>query len=188
MEHAAGYEALKNWKGPPSKVKTNMEENFSKWKRVANPHHFNADPDPAFHYNADPDPDPAHHQKCSSAQVYETSRAPFWASRPPFLVSKASDPYSWMWRTMIKKNHLGAAEDILSAGCGGSGVRRFLSVLSRKLADMERRARSATELRRLWAGESEARALISSARRIRFRFLVVAPPSGFMRETNFSGN
>jgi hypothetical protein len=24
--------------------------------RVADPHHFNADPDPAFHFNADPDP------------------------------------------------------------------------------------------------------------------------------------
>jgi hypothetical protein len=24
--------------------------------RVADPHHFNADPDPAFNYNADPDP------------------------------------------------------------------------------------------------------------------------------------
>ncbi len=37
--------------------------------RVADPHHFNADPDPAFHFNADPDlafhfnadPDPAFH-------------------------------------------------------------------------------------------------------------------------------
>ncbi len=26
--------------------------------RVADPHHFNADPDPAFHFNADPDPAP----------------------------------------------------------------------------------------------------------------------------------
>jgi hypothetical protein len=24
--------------------------------RVADPHHFNADPNPAFHFNADPDP------------------------------------------------------------------------------------------------------------------------------------
>jgi hypothetical protein len=24
--------------------------------RVADPHHFNADPDPVFHLNADPDP------------------------------------------------------------------------------------------------------------------------------------
>jgi hypothetical protein len=32
--------------------------------RVADPrpHHFNADPDLAFHLNADPDPDPAPHQ------------------------------------------------------------------------------------------------------------------------------
>jgi len=25
---------------------------------VADPHHFDADPDPAFHFDADPDPDP----------------------------------------------------------------------------------------------------------------------------------
>ncbi len=30
--------------------------------RVADPHHFSADPDPAFHFNADLDPDPAPHQ------------------------------------------------------------------------------------------------------------------------------
>ncbi len=24
--------------------------------RIVDPHHFNADPDPAFHFNADPDP------------------------------------------------------------------------------------------------------------------------------------
>jgi hypothetical protein len=28
---------------------------------IADPRHFNADPDPAFHFNADPDPDPAFH-------------------------------------------------------------------------------------------------------------------------------
>jgi hypothetical protein len=28
---------------------------------IADPHHLNADPDPAFHLNADPDPDPAFH-------------------------------------------------------------------------------------------------------------------------------
>jgi hypothetical protein len=27
----------------------------------SDPHHFNADPDPAFHFNADPDSDPALH-------------------------------------------------------------------------------------------------------------------------------
>ncbi len=27
--------------------------------RVADPHHFNADPNSAFHFSADPDPDPA---------------------------------------------------------------------------------------------------------------------------------
>jgi hypothetical protein len=28
---------------------------------IADPHHFNAVPKPAFHFNADPDPDPAFH-------------------------------------------------------------------------------------------------------------------------------
>jgi hypothetical protein len=28
---------------------------------VANPHHFNADPDPVFYLNANPDPDPHFH-------------------------------------------------------------------------------------------------------------------------------
>jgi hypothetical protein len=28
---------------------------------VANPHHINADPDPACHFNEDADPDPAFH-------------------------------------------------------------------------------------------------------------------------------
>jgi hypothetical protein len=40
MGHAAGYEAVRN----------------ANESRDANPHHFNADPNPAFHYNADPDP------------------------------------------------------------------------------------------------------------------------------------
>jgi hypothetical protein len=29
--------------------------------RVADPHHDNADPDPAYYFNADPDLDPAFH-------------------------------------------------------------------------------------------------------------------------------
>ncbi len=49
--------------------------------RVADPHHFNADPDPAFHYNADPDPAfhfnadpvPDHHQ---SDGIMQPSKAP----------------------------------------------------------------------------------------------------------------
>ncbi len=54
-------------------------------KRVADPHHFNADPDPAFHSSADPDPDPALHQSDGNLRplVYRPSRAPFRASRPP---------------------------------------------------------------------------------------------------------
>jgi hypothetical protein len=65
--------------------------------RVADPHHFDADPDPAFHFNAnpdpdfhfnadpDPDPDPAPHQSDGNLRllVYGHYRAPFSASRPP---------------------------------------------------------------------------------------------------------
>jgi hypothetical protein len=37
---------------------------------VADPHHFNAEPDPSFHYNADPDPDPVFITKwCQSATI-----------------------------------------------------------------------------------------------------------------------
>jgi hypothetical protein len=59
--------------------------------RVADPHHFNADPDPvshfiadpvpdpAFHFNADPDPDPALLESDGNLRppVYRPSRAPF---------------------------------------------------------------------------------------------------------------
>ena len=42
---------------------------------VADPHHSNADPDPAFYL----DPDPVPHQSVANRQtlVYRTSRAPF---------------------------------------------------------------------------------------------------------------
>jgi hypothetical protein len=33
--------------------------------KVADPQHFNVDPDPAFHFNADTDPDPAHRQSAA---------------------------------------------------------------------------------------------------------------------------
>ncbi len=63
--------------------------------RVANPHHFSADPDPelkptfhfnadsdpAFHFNAAPDPNPAPDQGDANLRplpvVYRHSRAPF---------------------------------------------------------------------------------------------------------------
>jgi hypothetical protein len=59
--------------------------------RVADPHYFNADPDPepdpafhfnadsdpAFHFNAAPDPDPApYHGDANLRLVYRHSRAP----------------------------------------------------------------------------------------------------------------
>jgi hypothetical protein len=47
--------------------------------RVADPHHFCADPDPYFHFNEDPvpdptvhcnaDPDPAHHQSFATLRL-----------------------------------------------------------------------------------------------------------------------
>ncbi len=58
--------------------------------RVANPHHFNADPDPAFHFNADSYPDPAPHLR---SLVYWPFMAPFWASRPPLGEATALHGY-----------------------------------------------------------------------------------------------
>ncbi len=61
--------------------------------RLADPHHFNADPDPAFHFNADSDPafhsrpnrDPGPHHCNGKLRllVFRPSRAPFSAPRPP---------------------------------------------------------------------------------------------------------
>jgi hypothetical protein len=58
---------------------------------VSDPHHFNADPDPAFHLNADldpsfhfiavPDPDPDPHQ--GDANLRQMAYGP--SSRPTFL-------------------------------------------------------------------------------------------------------
>jgi hypothetical protein len=59
--------------------------------RIAVPHHFSADPDPAFHLNAntdpdseihfkaDPVPDPAFHQSDANLRplIYRPSRDPF---------------------------------------------------------------------------------------------------------------
>jgi hypothetical protein len=45
--------------------------------RVADPHHFNTDPDPSFHFHTDPDP--ALNQSDANLQqlVHRTSRASF---------------------------------------------------------------------------------------------------------------
>ncbi len=61
-----------------------LKKNTKILKNTADPHHFNADPDPAFHLNMDPDPSP--HQSAGKfrTKVYRPSRAPFSASRPPF--------------------------------------------------------------------------------------------------------
>ncbi len=52
---------------------------------IADSHHFNPDPDPAFHFQANPDPDPAPHQSNGNLQplVCRHSMALFSASRPP---------------------------------------------------------------------------------------------------------
>jgi len=60
------------------------------------PHHFNADLDPAFHFNRirvqlhfNADPDPAAYQDDPNLRplVYRLFRPPFWASSPPFCAS-----------------------------------------------------------------------------------------------------
>jgi len=41
---------------------------------VADPHHIDADPDPAFHFDADPDPDPAFSQDVKKSRVLKMSK------------------------------------------------------------------------------------------------------------------
>ncbi len=58
--------------------------------RVADPHHFNANPDQDFHFNANPDPVPNFYFNADpdlnpAPLVYRTSRAPFWVSTPLFV-------------------------------------------------------------------------------------------------------
>ncbi len=45
--------------------------------KVADLHHFNADPDPSFHFTADPDPAPVQSDGNLRPQVFRLSRAPF---------------------------------------------------------------------------------------------------------------
>ncbi len=53
--------------------------------RVADPHHSNADPDPAFHFNADPDLLIIKVMRIfyPTSLVYRPSRASFWATKTP---------------------------------------------------------------------------------------------------------
>ncbi len=77
----------------PDSPKKNRKYYFS---RVADPHHFSADPDPAFYSNADPDPihlfnlmriwgDSTPHQSDGNLWplVYRPSTTSFWASKAP---------------------------------------------------------------------------------------------------------
>ncbi len=65
--------------------------------RVADSHHFCADPDPSYHFYADPDlhfhtaPDHHHDQSDENLRplVYRHSKAPFWAATPPLWASTA---------------------------------------------------------------------------------------------------
>ncbi len=59
--------------------------------RRADPHHFNAHPDLAFHFTADPDPDPAPHVSNVNPRplVYRPSRDPFKTSALQFYSSMA---------------------------------------------------------------------------------------------------
>jgi hypothetical protein len=64
-----------------------MARRHAQTTRVADPHHFNADPapasnfnadpDPAFHHSADPDPTPRPSDANLRQLVYRTFRAPF---------------------------------------------------------------------------------------------------------------
>jgi hypothetical protein len=72
------------------KIYLNIVNNFYLLALVGlDPHHFNADPDPAFHFNEDPDPafyfnvdtdpNPAPHQSDGNLRplVYRPSKVPF---------------------------------------------------------------------------------------------------------------
>ncbi len=65
--------------------------------RVADPHHFNADPDPSFYYNMDPirlfhiDEDPAPHQ--SEANLYVRCK-PYGQKFLKFFSSKTGSTLS----------------------------------------------------------------------------------------------
>jgi hypothetical protein len=61
--------------------------------RVADPHYFNADPDPdpAFHLKADPDPDPAVHLNADPDPAFRVGKLRSWAVEPQRLFSKPPD-------------------------------------------------------------------------------------------------
>jgi hypothetical protein len=52
--------------------------------RVVDPHHFTADPNPAFHFNENPDPDPAPHQSDGNLRP--------WSTDPPGLHLEPPQP------------------------------------------------------------------------------------------------
>jgi hypothetical protein len=54
--------------------------------RVADPHHFNAnpDPDPAFPFNADPEPDPAFSLMLIRIQLPKLMHGSMWIRNPVF--------------------------------------------------------------------------------------------------------
>jgi len=45
-------------KSDPDSKKIFLDTSFNLETSVADPHHFDADPDPALHFDADPEPDP----------------------------------------------------------------------------------------------------------------------------------
>ncbi len=68
------------------------------------PHHFNADPDPAFHFNADPDPifhfnadpDPAPHQIDATTGLQTLHASILSLLGPPLLFWASKAPEFWL--------------------------------------------------------------------------------------------
>jgi len=75
------YQAVQQFRGqvhpplPPRNISVSMTKTVTVYlDRVADLHHFNADP--AFHFNVDPDPDP--HQRDANLQpLIDNTRSPF---------------------------------------------------------------------------------------------------------------
>jgi hypothetical protein len=53
--------------------------------KIADPHHFNADPDPAFHIDADPDPASHFNEDPNPASLQVMGNCDFWYIEPPGL-------------------------------------------------------------------------------------------------------
>ncbi len=72
-------------------ISTNLSWHSS-WFSVADPHHFNADPDPACHFDADADPDPACHFDAAPDPNFYLSL--WWGSGSGSLLpNKGSKPW-----------------------------------------------------------------------------------------------